>query len=298
MVGYYNVTLTATGSITHTLNIYVNATTPTIGDFDIAANPDKLTVPPGNNATSTLTFTGEANFTGTIYLHANVFCNTCHPPVTDGPLSPNVYLAPTTVWLDVNGTGKSTLTVQVPSLSRGEYTVQVVATSGFVYHTLNIIVDDRPDFTLAVDPASLTIQAGESGRSTITLTSVNGLNGTVWLGVSLSTPSLQLFYDRRLVALSPGGTGTATVTVMTTDSTPLGNYTIPVFAIRGLRSHMGTLSITVTGRSQTATILGLNPMTFYAVTAFPAAALALVAAVTINRRRKLPHSSSLKNAET
>jgi hypothetical protein len=50
---------------------------------------------------------------------------------------------------------------------------------------------------------------------------------------------------------------------------------------------MGTLIITVTGPSHAASILGLSPMAFFAFTAFPVAALAVVAAVTVSRRRKL-----------
>ena len=49
-----------------------------------------------------------------------------------------------------------------------------------------------PDFSIGANPSALTIVIGSSGTSTITLTSLNGLSGTVNLGATISSSGRSL----------------------------------------------------------------------------------------------------------
>ena len=88
-----------------------------------------------------------------------------------------------------------------------------------------------PPFTLSVSPASETIAAGSSARYLVTVTSQHGFTGTVNIGVAGASPSKNngpafhlTRYDIYVSRTSP--TGTATLTVLTTASTPATTYTV------------------------------------------------------------------------
>jgi len=86
-----------------------------------------------------------------------------------------------------------------------------------------------PDFTMSANPDSLTIPAGASGASTITLTSVNGFNGSV----SLYAPSplcpspycTTWEISPSSVSLAPNSTATATLTINAGGPGSAGNIT-------------------------------------------------------------------------
>jgi hypothetical protein len=104
---------------------------------------------------------------------------------------------------DFNGDGK-------PDLA--------VATSSFLTVLLNISASAAQDFGMgatALSPAM--ISAGESSLSTITITSMNGFNGSVSLSCSTIAPSATLSPSCSFNPSSVlSGSGTATLTVSTT----------------------------------------------------------------------------------
>lgn len=123
---------------------------------------------------------------------------------------------------DFNGDGK-------PDLA--------VATSSFLTVLLNISVGAAQDFGIGATPLSpTTISAGESSTSTITITSMNGFNGTVNLSCSLSassaTPAPSCSLNPSSVAT---GTGTATLTVFTTAPHILSSMSASLQPLRGFR---------------------------------------------------------------
>src|SRR5438093_13628521 len=88
------------------------------------------------------------------------------------------------------GTSPQTATLSCSAATAGDYTVTVTGTDGTLSHTTATILFHVVDFTIAagaVSPAQ--IFAGASGTSTITVTALNGLTGTVNLAVSASTPA-------------------------------------------------------------------------------------------------------------
>ena len=90
---------------------------------------------------------------------------------------------------------------------------------------LNYPVLPPGDLTVNKSPASLTLVAGSTGSSTITVTSVNGLAGTVSLSAIVPTVNgLSAFINPPTVSL--GSSGTSTLTVSTTTLTPAGTYNV------------------------------------------------------------------------
>ena len=107
-----------------------------------------------------------------------------------------------------------------------------------------------PDFGISATPASLSIQIGSSGTSTIALTSLNGFAGTIGLSTSIACSGLCLVYptaslNPTSVTLTAGGSGVSTLTVATSVLTTLGTYTITITATSGSITHTVTVTVTV-----------------------------------------------------
>jgi len=106
-----------------------------------------------------------------------------------------------------------------------------------------IVPNSNPDFTISSNPSSMTVNAGSSGSSTITVSSINGFSGTVNLAVSsplaltaaLSTPSL---------SVSSSSPGSATLTISAA-STAAGTYLVKVNGTSGTLNHSTTVVVTV-----------------------------------------------------
>src|SRR5205809_169233 len=108
-----------------------------------------------------------------------------------------------------------------------------------------------PDFGISATPASLSIQIGSSGTSTIALTSLNGFAGTIGLSTSIACSGLCLIYptaslNPTSVTLTSGGTGVSTLTVATSVLTTPGTYTITITATSGSITHTVIVTVQVT----------------------------------------------------
>src|SRR5436305_1698072 len=88
--------------------------------------------------------------------------------------------------------------------------------------------NQAPDFSISSNPSSPSVPPGESGTSTITLTSLGSFAGTVTLSPSISPNGPAVSVNPTSVTLVAGGSGTSKLTVSTYSSTPLGDYTVTV----------------------------------------------------------------------
>ncbi|HZR27564.1 MAG TPA: polysaccharide lyase 6 family protein [Terriglobales bacterium] len=99
-----------------------------------------------------------------------------------------------------------------------------------------------PDFTFSATPASQTVTAGGSTSYTVSVSPTNGFNSSVSLGVSgLPTNTTSSFTPASI----SGGSGSSTLSVATTTSTPPGNYTLTATGSGGGASHSATTLLTV-----------------------------------------------------
>jgi hypothetical protein len=97
-----------------------------------------------------------------------------------------------------------------------------------------------PDFSLSANPNTLTIAQGTNGTSTITVTPVNGFNGSVTLSAS-GLPS------GVTDGFSPNPTTTTSTLTLTASATAAtGTSTVTIQGVSGSLTHTTTLSLTVT----------------------------------------------------
>lgn len=111
-----------------------------------------------------------------------------------------------------------------------------------------------PFFTISANPASVALLAGQSGNSTILITSQSGFVGTVSVNATTSSagPSAQI--SPSTITLSNGGSATATLTLASQTSTLDGAYQITVTGTSGNLSRSVALTATVNSGSSDFTI--------------------------------------------
>ena len=181
-------------------------------DFSISASSPAPTNT-GQSATSTITVTALNGFSGTVSLTDSIPSG-----LGCGSIIPNSI------------TGSGTATVSCSATNAGNYTLTITGTSGSLIHTASALYQFR-DFTIAGGP--VTVNAGASGTSTITVTAINRFAGTVTLTDSVPSGLV-------CGSITPGtitGSGTATVSCSATIS---GNYTLTVTGTSGSLVHTAT----------------------------------------------------------
>ena len=138
-VGTYNITIT--GSTEASALPFISRTTvvtltvlPAPADFRITANPTMLTVNRGQCGNVTVIATSLGNFTATVNLTLNGL-----PQHVTGVFIPNPITPP------IGGTAQSTLQLCVqPNAPPANYTVTLVATSGSIVHTVDVVLNVPP----------------------------------------------------------------------------------------------------------------------------------------------------------
>ena len=213
-------------------------------NFNIALSPTSLTVQQGTSRNTTLTLTPQNGFTGTVTLS---LVNTSNNPV------PGITLSPTSFTVSANSPTNQALSVNVASsVATGSYNLKVKAVSGSLSKEASLSLDvtaggGSPDFTIALSPTSLTVQQGDSGNTTLTLTPQNGFNGTVNLalvdaGTGNPVPGINL----TPLDLNVTGPVNQPLTVSVAGSVPTGSYSLKVRAVSGSLNKEASLSLTVT----------------------------------------------------
>ena len=102
-----------------------------------------------------------------------------------------------------------------------------------------------PDFGLSASPSSLTITAGSSGTSTVTVTSVNNFTGTVDLQATVTPAGPSLILNPSSVPVPPSGSESSVLTISTDNTTSLGFYTITVTGTSASNSRSTKIIVTV-----------------------------------------------------
>src|SRR2546428_11094468 len=233
--GNYVLTITGTvGTLTHTTTFTVTVAS----DFSISAGPlSSTSIFAGNSTTSTVSLTS-FGLTGSIGLSYGF------SPTSTGLTAT---LTPPSVSVTPGSLGTSTLLISTTtSTPAGVYLVNIIGTAGTT-HISQLSLTVKAEFTIsagAIVPTSFV--AGNSGTSTLTLSSA-GLNGTVNLSATRSSPSIAFAFNSNSIHLLPGGFGTITLTVSTNRSTPAGIYAVTVTSTSGSIVHSVTINISVTG---------------------------------------------------
>lgn len=102
----------------------------------------------------------------------------------------------------------------------------------------------NPDFSLSASPSTLTIQAGNSGASTITVASLNAFSGTVSLTVG-APAGLTASLNPTSVSVSSGGSDSSTLTTQVSSDTAAGSYVVSVTGTSGSLVHSTSITVIV-----------------------------------------------------
>ncbi|MBI4747521.1 MAG: S8 family serine peptidase [Acidobacteria bacterium] len=99
-----------------------------------------------------------------------------------------------------------------------------------------------PDFTISTNPTSSgSVTQGGSATTTVTVAPTNGYTGTVNLSVS----GLPANTTANFVPTSITTSGSSTLTINTTASTPTGIFTLTITGTDGVLTHTATYTLTV-----------------------------------------------------
>src|SRR5271165_1190749 len=202
-------------------------------NFALSASPASLSVGQGNQGTSTITTTISGGFNSAISLLASGM-----PSWTTVSFNPNPIPAP--------GAGSSTMSIMVgASTPTGTYPITVTGNGGGIQQntTVTLTVTAVPNFALSASPASLSVQQGNQGTSTITTTISGGFNSAISLSASGMPSGTTVSFNPNPIPAP--GSGSSTMTIMVGASTPTGTYPITVTGNGGGIQQSTTVTLTV-----------------------------------------------------
>jgi serine protease AprX len=133
----------------------------------------------------------------------------------------------------------------IASTPTGTFPLTITGTSGALTHnasvSLTVTVPPTPDFTFSATPSSRSVTQGSGTTYTATVTPSGGFSSSVGLSVS-GLPS------GASPSFSPGSltSGSSTLTITTSASTPAGTYPLTITGTGGGITHNATVSLTVT----------------------------------------------------
>jgi len=258
--GTYTLTVTGTGG-GKTHSVQISLTVTAAPDFSISASPSSLTIVQGESGTSTITITSANGFNSAVSLS-----------ISGLPTGVTASFSPTSVTPPPDGSATSTLTINVDaSTATGTYQLTVTGTSGTLEHSvtvsLTVTAPAVPDFSISASPTSLTIIRGNSGTSTITVTSLNGFSEAVSLSISGAPTGVTATLSPTSVTPPPDGSATSALTVSVDATAPTGSFTLIVTGTSGTLTHTVNIilivqaSFEVTIDTQTFIVLAVSNST-------------------------------------
>jgi uncharacterized membrane protein len=226
--GSYPLTITGIGGgFTHTAAVTLVVTSSSSGNFSLSATPSSGTVTAGASFSYTASVTASGGFTSNVTLSVSGLPSGASATFSVNPIA---------------GSGNSTVRVSTNSSTpTGSYTLTIMgnSTSPSLTHstTVTLVVNS---FSISASPSSQTVTRGSSTSYTVTVTPINGFNGTVALRVR-GLPS------NSTASFNPGSltSGTSTMTVSTTTSTPTGNFSLRIRGTSGGVTHSITVQLVV-----------------------------------------------------
>jgi len=201
-------------------------------DFSVSVAPPSQTVTQGNSTTYNVVATPANGFSGSIAWSASGL--------------------PSGATSSFSGTGNS-VKLQVSagaSTAAGSYTLTVTGASGSLSHsataTLVVTAAAQADFAISASPASVSVVAGKSGQSTVSISGSGGFNS----GVTLSASGLPSGVTAAFSPASVTGSGSSKLTLSVSAGAAAGTSSITVTGTAGALTHDASVSLTVTPAAQ------------------------------------------------
>ena len=201
-------------------------------DFTLTASPSAITLPIETDKVLTITVESLNNFTSPVTLSASAIPGVT-PTFSVNPVSP-----------PANDTITTMLSLAAsPEAETGTHSLTITGTIGNMTHDANITVT-IPDFDLTTSIGSISLDAGESGSTAITITSNNGFNQPVNLSTS-SIPNVSLSLSPDAVIPSHDSHSSSTLTISVDPSAPYGNHSFVIYALSGSLIHSVAIDLSV-----------------------------------------------------
>jgi len=237
----------STPGLSHSTYIYLLVGAP---DFTGTLTPTYQAVAAG----------GSAQFTLSLHtIGTQPFSNSVTPSFPYLPPGVTAAFNPPTINPDANGSSVVTLSTTA-NLTQGSYQLSLVASGGGQTHSSPVTLavsspSQSGDFSGSFNATSLSaIYGGDLVEYVLTLVPSGGFNGSVALSVSNLPPGTT--FGGFSPSVIPGGSGSSTLFVETSSSTPKGIYSITVTASSGsslIHQTSVTLLVGVTDFTGTVT---------------------------------------------
>jgi hypothetical protein len=201
------------------------------GTITLSLSSSTLTITQGSTGSVTVTV-GRQNFTGAVAVTVE--------GLPTGVTVPALNVA------DGQTSGTLTFTVAAnAAAATSALTVRATASGvSAVTSSLSLVVQAAPvpSFTLALSPATVSVQAGAQGTSTVNVTRAGGFTGAVALTATGAPTGMTVSFNP---ASATGAS--STLTVQTTAAVAAGNHTVTVRGnATGITERTATLTVTVT----------------------------------------------------
>jgi hypothetical protein len=194
-------------------------------DFTISANPTSVSFVSGGNGSSTITLTTLNGYNKSVALTVLSGC----PSGATCSLSP----------ANVIPTGNSTLTISGGTAAAGSYTLTVQGSDGTLTHTTTVDLTIQPDFTISVNPTSLSVVRGSSGPAKVTIAQAAG-GKPVLLSVTGLPANVVVSFTPLSVT-----NGTSTMTVIAKATAAPGTYDLVIHGTNASATHTVDLTLTI-----------------------------------------------------
>ncbi len=203
------------------------------GDFSLSAAPATISLTAGG-ATQQVTVTVTA---------INSFSSPVAVAISGLPAG--VTAVPVSLSVSPGGSQTITLTAAA-SAAAGTSAITLTGSSGSLSHTatftLTVTAAQSPDFSLTINPTSLTLTTGALGQQTaVSATGLNGFSGSV--GVSISGLPTGVTVAPATLTLAPGTPQSLTLTAAA--NATIGTSSVVLQGQSGSLSHTATLTLTV-----------------------------------------------------
>jgi regulation of enolase protein 1 (concanavalin A-like superfamily) len=205
-------------------------TLPT-NDFSMAANPTPVSVAAGSSGTTSISTALVSGVAENVALSASGL-----------PAGVSAGFTPTSV--TTGGSSSLKLTVG-PSVAPGSYPITVTGTALSATHSINVTLSvptpASNDFSIAANPTTVGVVAGNSGTTSINTALVSGSAESISLGASGMPGGVTVGFSP--TSVTAGGSSTLTFTVGS--GVAPGTYPISVTGTAASATHSTSVSLTV-----------------------------------------------------
>jgi uncharacterized membrane protein len=217
------------GSLDHSTPVTLSVAVP-IPDFTLNVTPAVNTVVQGSFTTYTVTVSSLNGFDGIVDLSLSALPSGTFYSFTPGSIA---------------GSGSSTLTIATSSSTPvgTTYPLTITGTSGNIVRSkaVTFVVAPVPDFAITATPSAGNVTQGSGTTYTIAVSALNGFTGNVNLWLSGLPAGTAYSFSPSAIA----GSGNSTLTITTSNSTPLGTHSLTIIGTSGNLLRSTTVSLVV-----------------------------------------------------